>query len=306
MKLDKPILQWTVFMILALTWGSSFILMKKGLESFSDLQVGSLRIFISSLFLLPIVLINFRKIKRQQWKHLLIAGLIGSGLPAILFPIAQTQISSSITGILNSLVPLFTVIIGLVFFKMKPRKLKAIGAFLGLIGAVGLLMVSGGISFAPENVSYALLVVLATISYATNVNFIKYYLKDIDSINITSFGLLFIGPPAGIYLFSTDFITIMQTDAMAWNNLFYITLLAIFGTSIAVILFNMLIKNVSAVFASSVTYVIPIFAIIWGLLDGEILQARQFIFVLIILLGVYIINKDNRLERREAKAKKPK
>jgi|SRR5690554_3575634 len=299
MKLDKPSLQWIAFLALALTWGSSFILMKKGLDSFSGLQVASLRIFISFLFLSPIIIKNFRKIKRSQWKHLFIAGLLGSGLPAVLFPIAQTEISSSITGILNSLVPLFTVIIGLVFFKMEFRKLKMLGALLGLIGAIGLLLVSGGVSFAPENSTYALLVVLATVSYATNVNFIKIFLKEIDAVNITSFGFLLIGPLAGTYLFSTNFIEIMQTDETAWRNLFYISILAVFGTSIAVILFNMLIKQVSAVFASSVTYIIPVFAIIWGLLDGEMLQARQFVFVATILTGVFIINKDNRLERKE-------
>lgn len=183
---------------------------------------------------------------------------------------------------------------------MNLGKLKAIGALLGLVGAVGLLSVSGGISFEHENFSYALLIILATISYGTNVNYLKIYLKDIDAVNITAFGFLFMGPTAAIYLFSTDFISILQTDEGAWKNLLYIGILALFGTSIAVILFNLLIKRSSAIFASSVTYVIPIFAIMWGVLDGETLESPQIIYTIIIILAVYIINKGNQVEEEYA------
>lgn len=296
MNSNNSVYNWIIFIFLSITWGTSFILMKRGLESFSGLQVASLRLFISFIFLSPIIIKNFRKIKRNQWKQLIFAGIIGSGLPAILFPLAQTKISSSITGVLNTLVPLFTVIIGLLFFKMKLGKLKAIGALLGLVGAIGLLSVSGGISFEHENLAYALLVIIATISYGTNVNYIKNYLKDIDAVNITAFGFLFMGPVAAIYLFSTDFTTILQTDDFAWMNLLYITILALFSTCIAVILFNLLIKRASAIFASSVTYVIPIFAIMWGLLDGETIEIQQILFVIIIILAVYTINKGNQVE----------
>lgn len=305
MNLDKPIIQWTLLLFLAFTWGSSFILMKLGLESFNDLQVASLRLVISSLFLSPIIIKNFRKIKKDQWLPILIAGLLGSGIPAFLFTKAQTQISSSLTGMLNSLVPLFTVVIGLLFFKMPFRLLKLLGAIVGLVGAIGLLSSSGGLSFENSKMSYAFLVVLATICYATNVNFIKRFLKEVNSVNITAFGFLLIGPAAAIYLFSSDFTTILSENENAWQSLFYIALLAIFGTAIAVILFNMLIKKVSPVFASSVTYIIPIFAIFWGIIDGEKVNISQFLFISIILTGVYIINQDNRLERKAA-AKKAK
>lgn len=300
LNLNKASVQWFLLILLAFVWGSSFILMKKGLLSYSSDQVASLRILVSFVFLSPIIFRNFKKIKRDQWWKVFVAGLLGSGIPAFLFPLAQTHISSSLTGMLNSLVPLFTVVIGLLFFKLKFRWLKFAGVILGLIGALGLLASGGNLSLKDGEILYGLLVVLATICYATNINFIKTYLSEVSSLNITSFGFLLIGPIAGIYLFTTDFaeITVSKTDAPL--HLFYIVLLAVFGTAIAVILFNMLIKKVSAVFSSSVTYIIPVFAIFWGLVDGEEVLLSQFMFIAVILLGIYIVNKDNRLEKKMA------
>lgn len=280
--------------------------MKRGLESYDNFQVASLRILISFVFLSPLIFRNIRQIKRKQWWKILVAGLLGSGIPAFLFTTAQTQISSSLSGMLNSLVPLFTVVIGLIFFGLKLRKMKILGVIVGLIGALGLLNGSGAISFANDDLVYGSLVIIATICYATNVNFIKTKLEDVSSLNITSFGFLFIGPPVGIYLFTTDFIEITKTQEAAPQNLFYIALLSIFGTAIAVILFNMLIKKVSAVFASSVTYMIPVFAIFWGFLDGESIGITQLIFISVILSGVYMVNRDRIMEIREEKRKKKK
>lgn len=298
-NLDRPAVQWTMLLFLAFVWGSSFILMKKGLVSFSWDQVASLRIVISTLFISPILFKNFSQIKKNQWWRICIAGLLGSGVPAYLFPLAQTHISSSLTGMLNSLVPLFTVVIGLLFFKMGFRWLKIGGVLIGLIGALGLVYSAGSLNLADGNLGYASFVVLATVMYATNINFIKNFLYEVDAINITSFGFLFTGPFAAAHLFSTNFIEVVKTDENATLNLFYIGLLAVFGTAIAVILFNMLIKKVSAVFSSSVTYIIPVFAIFWGLVDGEEIQMLQFVCIAIILTGIYIVNKDNRLERKE-------
>jgi len=299
--LSKTLTQWFFLIFLAFVWGSSFILMKKGLNSYTPEQVAALRIFISFLFMLPVVVRHFRKVQSGDWWKIVTAGILGSGIPAFLFPLAQTKISSSTTGMLNSLVPLFAVVIGVLFFKIPFRKLKFTGVFVGLIGALGLLYASGGgVQVSGEHLAYAGLVVFATLCYATNVNFIKVALAKVNSIDITAFGFLFIGPPAGIYLFSTDFIKVVTESKEAQLHLFYITLLAVFGTAIAVILFNMLIKRVSAVFASSVTYIIPVFAIFWGVMDGEEIEILQYLFISIVLLGVYIVNRDNKLERKEA------
>jgi drug/metabolite transporter (DMT)-like permease len=302
--LNKPVVQWILLIFLAFVWGSSFILMKRGLVSFDNTQVASLRILISFIFLSPIIIKNFKKIDKKQWTPIFIAGLLGSGIPAFLFTKAQTHISSSLSGMLNSLVPLFTVIIGLLFFGLKLRWLKVIGVITGLIGAIGLLTAAEGLSLSNDDFTYGLYVILATICYAININFIKTRLAAVNSINITSFGFLLIGPLSGIYLFTTDFTEILAQDPLAWDNFFYIVLLSVFGTSIAVILFNMIIKRVSAVFASSVTYIIPVFAIFWGFVDGETILPLQLLCIAIILTGVYIVNKDNNLERNEAAKKK--
>jgi drug/metabolite transporter (DMT)-like permease len=269
--LNKPAIQWLLLLLLAFVWGSSFILMKRGLESFNNLQVASLRIVIAYLFLLPIALKNIRKIKGKYWGYLLIAGLLGNGIPAFLFTTAQTEISSSLTGMLNSLVPLFTVLVGLIGFGLTLRVKRFAGVLLGLAGAIGLLSVQG-FDVGDGNQAYALLVILATICYATNINFIKTYLGPINSIDITSFGFFFLGPPTLIYLLMSDFNDILTNDPNAFQNLFYIALLSIFGTALAVILFNILIKKVSAVYASSVTYIIPVFALMWGFIDGEVIK----------------------------------
>lgn len=304
--LNKAVWQWITLIFLAFIWGSSFILMKKGLETYDAYQVASLRILISFVFLSPVIIRNFKKIKRDQWWKILLAGLLGSGLPAFLFPIAQTEISSSMAGMLNSLVPLFTVVIGLLFFGLAFRKMKLLGVIIGLGGAIGLLSSKGEFSFENNLLLYGSLVVIATLCYATNVNFIKAKLAEVSSLNITAFGFFLIGPAVAVYLFSTDFIEISRTDRAAPLNLFYISLLSIFGTALAVILFNMLIKKVSPVFASSVTYLIPVFAIFWGFIDGEAIGLDQLLFILIILSGVYIVNQDRiqemRAERKRKKA----
>lgn len=304
--LNKAHWQWILLIFLAFIWGSSFILMKKGLESYDNFQVASLRILISFIFLSPIIVRNFKMIKKNQWWRIILAGLLGSGIPAFLFTTAQMKISSSLSGMLNSLVPLFTVIIGLLFFKMELRKMKIIGVLVGLIGALGLLNSTGNLSVDNEEMIYGSLVVLATICYATNVNFIKVQLTEVSALNITSFGFLLMGPLTAAYLFSTDFIEITTTDPKAPLNLFFIALLSIFGTAMAVILFNMLIKRVSAVFASSVTYMIPVFAIIWGLVDGESIGIYQFLFIGIILSGVYMVNRERFQELKEKRRKENK
>jgi len=299
--LNKPLWQWLLLVALAFTWGSSFILMKKGLESYDNLQLASLRILIAFIVLSPILFKNFRQIKNDQWIPILISGFLGAGIPAFLFATAQTEISSSLSGMLNSLVPLFTVFIGVLFFNLKLRKLKLLGVGIGLAGALGLLSSTGAISLANQELLYGMLVVIATICYASNVNFIKVKLEAVSSINITSFGFILIGPAAGIFLFTTDFTERLQNDPDGPLNLFYIALLAIFGTAVAVILFNMLIKKVSAVFASSVTYMIPVFALFWGFIDGEAIVPTQIIFIAIILSGIYLVNRDKMIEMKEAR-----
>lgn len=282
---------WTILFILVLVWGSSFILIKKGLEVFSAVEVGALRISIAFIFLIPFAIYRFRKINRRKLFIITIIGLIGNMAPAFLFALAQTGIDSNLAGILNSMTPLFTLLIALAFFKFKSKWYNILGVFIGLTGAIGLTSISGGNDFA-FNINYAIYVFIATICYATSVNLIKYYLKDIDVISITAFSFFFIGFPVVIFLLTaTPFISQIETNPDFWMGMMYIAILGIAGTALALFIFNHLIKITNQVIASSVTYMIPIVALMWGIIDGERFEFTYVIWVVLILFGVYLVNR---------------
>jgi len=281
--------QWITLLILSLIWGSSFILMKRGLESYTFTQVAAFRIFFSFIFLLPLTLKNIKVINRDNLQSLIIVGLVGFTIPAFLFTKAQTNLDSLLAGILNSLTPLFTLVVGVLLYRSRAKWLNILGIFVGLIGAVG-LMGNGNLSVLKGINIYALFIVAATICYGINVNEVKYKLAALTSVQITSLAFLFTGPFAGIYLLFTDLGTSFSTPH-AMMNLGYIALLALFSSVIAVLIFNQLIKFTTPLFASSVTYVIPLFAVMWGVVDGEAFGILHIIWISIILLGVYLVNK---------------
>ena len=286
--------QWITLLFLSFIWGSSFILMKKGLRSFSADQVGALRIFISFLAFLPFGIKYFKKITKKNIFPLFVVGFIGSTIPAFLFATAQTQVDSSLAGVLNSATPLFTLIIGLIFYKSKAKYINAIGIFLGLTGTLGLIFYSadGGIF---EHINYyGLYIVLATICYGINVNHVKYIIKDLNGLELTSLAFMLVGPIAGFYLLFTDFSYPLSTND-SLLNLGYISILAVIGTVLALAIFNTLIQNTSALFGSSVTYIIPVFAIMWGIFDGEQLSVFQFLWTGLIFTGVYLVNKRKKV-----------
>jgi drug/metabolite transporter (DMT)-like permease len=288
---------WIILAVLTLVWGSSFILIKMGLEHFSSTEVGAMRIAISFLFLLPFALPRVRKIRREEWKYLVLVGIIGSGLPAFLFAMAQKGIDSSLAGILNSLTPLFTLIIGLSFFSSRVKWFNILGVIMGLAGAVALVSISGGHSF-DFNIRYAVYIVIATICYAFNVNIIKYRLADLHPVTITSISFMLIGLPALLHLIVfTGFIPQLKTDPEALAGLGYIAILAVIGTGLALMLFNTLIKMSSPVFASSVTYLIPVVAVIWGISDGETISWTFILWIFLILAGVFLVNKKSLLKK---------
>lgn len=285
------VISWSILGGLALIWGSSFILIKRGLDFFSSTEVGALRISITFLVLSPFALSRIRKLQMREWKYLALVGLIGSGIPAFLFAKAQTGIDSSLAGILNSLTPLFTMIIGVGFFALKTRWFNIAGVLIGLAGAIGLISISGGKSFE-FNFQYAVYIIIATVCYATNVNVVKYKLRDVDALTITVFSFFIIGLPVLLYLFIfTDFLRQIFTQPAALKGLGYVSILAVIGTALALFAFNKLVKLASPVFAASVTYLIPIVAISWGAIDGEKMTPVTFIWMGVILLGIFLVNK---------------
>lgn len=302
---SKSWFPYLVLFFLALTWGSSFILIKRGLEVFSSNEVGAMRVVITWLFLLPISLRRMKGFSVKHWSLFAIVGIVGSLAPAFLFAAAQKGIDSSLAGILNSLTPLFTLILGVIFFKLKPKWFNILGVILGLAGAAGLVSVSGSGNFT-FNVGYALLIVLAAIMYAVNVNVIKAFLQSVHPVTITSLAFFTIGPATAVYLLAfTPFIENMQVNDRAFEGLGYIAILAIVGTGIALMLFNRVIQMTSAVFASSVTYFIPIIALMWGIADGETFKPGFVLFVVLVITGVLLVN-TTRIDFKKSIPKKMK
>ena len=282
---------WGILTLLTLVWGSSFILIKKGLLYFSSMEVGALRIVITFLFLLPLAYPRIRKVRPRDWKYLILVGIIGSGAPAFLFAMAQVGIDSSLAGILNSMTPLFTMLVGIIFFSLRIRWFNAAGVFIAFVGALGLITISGGNTFE-FNFRYAIYVFIATLCYATNVNLVKFYLKELDPVTITVFSFILIGLPVMIYLlWATPFLSRFGNQEGIGAGLGYIAILAIVGTGTALIFFNYLIKIASPVFASSVTYTIPIVAVLWGITDDERFSWNYLIYISLILAGIFLVNK---------------
>lgn len=290
LKVSPQWLPWLILGVLALVWGSSFILIKKGLTAFSAGEVGALRIVSAALFLLPIAAPKILALSTRQKWILLIIGFVGSFIPAFLFATAQTSISSSLTGILNALTPLCTLLLGAAFFGQAITAKNGTGLGIGFIGSLILILGGTGNNIGEINL-YALLVIGATICYGLNLNIIKNYTPELHPVVITSVSLLFVGPLALTYLLGfTQFTTHVQASAALWPLLAVIAL-GVIGTALALILFNKLVQMQTAVFASSVTYIIPIVAVIWGVLDGEALSAYHFLGMGAILCGVYVANR---------------
>lgn len=288
----KQPLAWVIFLFLALTWGSSFILIKKGLEAFSPLQVATLRIIIAALVLQPLLWGQARKVPRKSWIYIALVGFMGNGLPAFLFPAAQAHINSATAGVLNALSPVFVLIFGLLFFGIGATLKQGIGVVLGFIGALLLTLARGGEINPFESLGYSGLILLATICYGMTTIIMKKYLSHINSIHATGFALSFAAIPYAIFLFSySDIPEVLQNNPLAWQSLGFISILGAIGTALAVVLFYRLIKMTEAIIAASVTYVIPLVALGWGFLVGETFSLGQMAGIAIVLLGVYLVNR---------------
>lgn len=292
----RKYLAWFLFIVLGFIWGSSFILMKKALFSdsgstllFPD-EVALLRLVIAMLSLLPVALFSLKKIEKKYWKYLIVVGVFGNGIPAFLFTYAQTEVSSSLAGILNSTVPIFTLILGGLFFNFKSSRLNKLGVFIGFVGSA-IIIFGGQLDLQFKSLLYPALILIATFCYAVSVNTIKRFLLDLKAIEITALGLLTVGVPASIYLMVSSIPQRINDNPELIDGVIYTAILAIASTSIALILFNYLIKMSTALFASSVTYFIPLVAVLWGLYIGESLVFMQIVGGFVLFIGVYLVYK---------------
>lgn len=286
---------WLILFVLALTWGSSFILMKQGLKVFTGPQLGALRISIAFLCLAPFGIPALFRLKKKHLLPVLTVGIFGNGLPAFMFAMAQTRLESSQAGILNGLAPFWTFVVGVALFNLKPNFRSVAGILLGFTGAAGLIISKSGLNFNAD-LSYSMLLVLATLFYGISANTISHKCKELKPVEISAMAFTFIGVPATITLFNLGFVDTMQTNDGAMEAIGYVILLAVVGTAAAVVMFNKLLKDTSALFGSSVTYLMPIVAVAWGIVDGEELLPIQGVFGLIILSGIYLVNYKPKQE----------
>ncbi|MCE2844083.1 MAG: DMT family transporter [Chitinophagaceae bacterium] len=282
-------INWLVFALLSLVWGSSFVLIKEGLRSFSPYQVASLRMLFAGLVLVPFAIKALPQIPKEKMGLVLISGVAGNFIPAFLFCIAETQIDSSLAGILNSLTPLFTILVGISFFKVQTNITKIIGVIIGFIGLCFLF--AAGKDMSMRNMSYAGLVLMATLFYGINVNMVGRYLQNIGALNIASVAFSFLVLPSAAILFFTGYFNNNFTNQTVIQSSLASAVLGIIGTSLASILFYYLIKKAGVIFGSLVTYGIPIVAVCWGMVYGEKITPMQYVWMGVILLGVFIANR---------------
>ncbi|WMS86922.1 DMT family transporter [Pleionea litopenaei] len=305
------ILLWS----LAFIWGSSFWLIKQGLDYFTPVQLASIRIICAAVVLLPVVLLKLRDrplIKdKMPWIALSLIGCFGNLIPAILFAFAQTVVHSALAAMLNALQPLFTLLLAVVIFHTRLSKRQVFGIFLSLAATVILLSDNAPAVDPSTHLLFSSLIVMATFCYAIASNLIKHYCQDVPPLTITAFSLNIILMPSLILLFSLNVPNVNQTMSLNdypwefWHSLGAIALLGILGTAFALLLFNRLIQLTSPIYASLVTYLIPLVATLWGFLDNEPITLLQFCAMIGVLVGLAIasraefrgLSRTNNIER---------
>lgn len=287
---DQTFLSWLLLILLSFIWGSSYILIKKGLLAFSPVQLAGVRLGVSSLAFVPVYLSLHKKTDWKRWKSFLVVALAGSGIPAFLFALAQTQLNSSLTGILNALTPLTTFILGFLFFGLVFKWSKLLGVIIGFAGAFLLIWV-GKESGAAGNIWYAVPVVLASVCYALSANEVGFKLRDVNSLVISAASFMLLLIPGWFLIFYTGVPTTVMTHPDGWTSLGFVCILAISSTFIATILFFRLIQMTGTVFSSFVSYIAPVVAAGWGILDGESVTFSLLLGMALILAGVYVAKK---------------
>ena len=290
---NKDVIAWGLLILLAIICGSSPILIKKALFTLDPFEIGALRLTLASFVLMPFLLKNLKEIKRKDYFILFISGIVGNVLPYFLYPIAQTKIDSATSGVLTSLTPFFALIIGVIFYKLKATKNNIIGLIIGFLGTFLLILFSGSSGGFTADV-FGLFVVAATLLYGINLNLVKYHLKHLKPIAITSFSIVSILPiTLYILFFLSPFHDHLNNFDFYKVELGYVLILGVLGTSIATIIFYNLIKIKDTVFASMVTYLMPLVAISLGVIDGEKINEVQLFGMALILIGVFINGKKN-------------
>ena len=288
--MNIQIKKWGTLILLSIIWGSSYILIKKGLGGLTAIELGSIRIMITTIIVAPFGYSKIKSIPKEKFKWVLFSACVGSFFPAYLFAFAETQISSSVTAVMVSLTPLFTLLISVMIFSAAFIRRQLLGVFVGFIGI--LILVYNELLISSYNLLFVSFVIVAAFCYAVNANILKYKLPGISAIGLVFMSFAFLFIPALIILIVSDFpFSEFIYDPNIIESIAYIVILALFGTAIAKTMYIKLLEISSPVFSVSTTYLMPIVAIFWGLLDGEEFKLVQVLGTGVILIGVYLVTK---------------
>lgn len=291
--MNHRIISWVIFVLLCIVWGSSFILMKYSTEGLNALQIAAVRIFSGGIVFLPFAFFHLCKIPRQKLGLVMIAGLAGNLVPAFLFALAiEKSIDSSLAGILNALTPICVVLIGIFFYKDRIIAEKMLGVLIGFTGVCWLTLSQQQISL--HYFGYAMLIVLGTILYGINVNLVSHRLYMLQPLHLTTVSMAVLTVPSGVILWQQDFFMSDFSNRVLQVSIGASAILGIVGSSLATLLFYMLVKMSGGLFASLVTYGIPFVAVFWGVIDGEKITMTELLCLGIILLGVYLANRQEK------------
>ncbi|KUJ51819.1 DMT family transporter [Chryseobacterium sp. JAH] len=294
MRADKE--KWILLIVLSIIWGSSFILIKKSLDHFTPYQVGALRVLIAGIILMPIALSKYKLFPKKHLKWLILAAFTGNFIPMFLFPIAETEVSSSIAGIINSMMPIFVIIVGTLFWKFETTKRQMTGIFISFAGVC--MLAFGGGEDSQFKIFPILLLLLATLCYAISTTTVKSKLMEVSSTVLSAFVFSFIlFLPSLIALLSTGFASTFTFSKENMMGLMFVSLLSVFGTGLAMMMNYRLLKVSTPLFASTVTLLMPIVAIIWGILDGEKLTILQFAGASIIIAGLIFLRAKTVIQK---------
>jgi drug/metabolite transporter (DMT)-like permease len=288
--MKSKFLPWIIFFSLVFVWGSSFIIMKHALQGFSAIQIGAARIIFAALFTLTFAYPCFKEFRRSDIPHLIVVAILGNSIPYVLFPIAINYIPSGIVGITNSMTPLFTLVVGLFLYGRKLKPLKILGVGIGMLGTLILINPFDTNSIIGYNWPYIILALIGAACYGVSINSIAK-LNHLSPRAITLFAMLGASVPSIFILIFTDFAGRFEYDSFIWTPFIAIVFLGIIATSLAMVIFNKLISITTPIFAASTTYAIPIVALAWGIFFGEILLLNHFLGMIVILTGVWIVNK---------------
>ncbi|HPG08095.1 MAG TPA: DMT family transporter [Saprospiraceae bacterium] len=279
-----------VLVVLSLTWGSSFILIKKSLTGFNPYQMVAIRLSLTGILFLPWTIYRWRKIQWSRWPYLLVVGFVGSLIPFTLYGWGETQVSSSVAGIINALTPIFTMIIGILIFNLRFSSRQLGGILLGLAGAFGLIFLQNQ-SSTGNSIGFSMLMVIATACYGTSANTVKARLGEMHAVDITAVTFLLTAIPSLVFLLLPANMDHILHDENAHQAMKYVLILVLAGTAMATVLYYYLVQITTAIFASMVSYFMPIVAVLWGSLDGEAIQIQHFLAIGCILAGVYLVQR---------------